>query len=123
MPTLKEERFRAEFRQAYNLFVSRINAYLENPTEAARSCILSELAVKAEYLGFKYWLIMSDPHLRKTFEPAMNWNRTCAEARFASQTENCYTTDREQESPCQPMLRNECCDENCWRNMKERERD
>lgn len=75
MPTLKEERFRAEFRQAYNLFVSRINAYLENPTEVARSCILSELAVKAEYLGFKYWLIMSDPHLRQTFEPAMNWNR------------------------------------------------
>ena len=75
MPTLKEERFRAEFRQAYNLFVSRINAYLENQTEAARTCVLSELAVKAEYLGFKYWLIMSDPHLRKTFEPAMKWNR------------------------------------------------
>lgn len=75
MPTLKEERFRAEFKQAYNLFVSRINAYLENPTETARLCILSELAGKAEYLGFKYWLIMSVPRLRETFESAMKWNR------------------------------------------------
>lgn len=77
MPTLKEARFRAEFRQAFNLFVSRINAYLEKPTEDAKSCILSELAVKAEYLGFKYWLIMSDSYLRQIFEPAMKWNREC----------------------------------------------
>ena len=32
-----------------------------------------------------------------------------AEARFTSPTENCYITNKSQESTCQTMLRNECC--------------
>lgn len=75
MPNLKEERFRAEFRQAYNLFMTRVNDYLENPTAEAKSKLLSEVEVTAEYLGFKYWLIMDDPTLRTIFEPSMKWNR------------------------------------------------
>ena len=34
---------------------------------------------------------------------------------FTSQTKNRYTTDQERESPVRTMLRNECSDENCWR--------
>ena len=75
MPNLKEERFRAEFTQAYNLFMTRINAYLENPTTETKSTLMSELKVTAEYLGFKYWLIMDVPALRTVFAPLMTWNR------------------------------------------------
>ena len=75
MPNLKEERFRAEFRQAYNLFMTRVNDYLENPTVEAELALQAELKVTAEYLGFKYWLIMEDAALRNVFEPLMMWNR------------------------------------------------
>lgn len=75
MLNLKEERFRAEFTQAYNLFMTRINDYLENPTVETKSALQAELKVTAEYLGFKYWLIMDDPALRMVFAPLMTWNR------------------------------------------------
>ena len=35
--------------------------------------------------------------------------RSSAEARFTRRNENCYTTNRTQESTCQTMLRDECC--------------
>lgn len=42
-------------------------------------------------------------------------------ARFTNPTENCYTTSPERESPCQPMLRNECCAEKLLAGCNHRE--
>ena len=59
---------------------------------------------------FTFYLLLLAPKCNLTFH--IHTRQPCgAEARFTSQAEKCYTTNKEQESPCQPMLRNECCDE------------
>lgn len=75
MPNLKERRFRSEFMASYNAFIEKLNVYLESATTEHREAVERELAVGAEYLGFKYWIVKSSPNLEQVFLPTVAWNR------------------------------------------------
>ena len=75
MPNLKERRFRSEFMASYNAFVEKLNLYLESLNSEHREAVERDLAVGAEYLGFKYWIIKSSPSLEQAFLPMIGWNR------------------------------------------------
>ena len=65
MPTLKEQRFRQEFRMVYNAFQELLNDWIEHQDDAEKlKTIESALGNEEEYLGFKYWLIESIPRLK-----------------------------------------------------------
>ena len=66
MPTLKEQRFRKEFRMVYNAFQESINDWIKHQDDAEKlKTIESALGNEEEYLGFKYWLIESIPQLKE----------------------------------------------------------
>lgn len=50
-------------------------AYEKDPSEENRKKVLAELDIHRELLGFKYWILKSNPKLFKEFEDATRWNR------------------------------------------------
>ena len=66
MLTLKEQRFRQEFRMAYNAFQTLPNDWLaeQDDTEKLKAIELA-LSSEEEYLGFKYWLVESISQLKE----------------------------------------------------------
>ncbi len=70
MPNLKEDRFRREFRLAYNAFQKLLNEWTEQQDDEEKLKAL-EMALdsKEEYLGFKYWLVESIPQLKEKLLP------------------------------------------------------
>ena len=66
MLTLKEQRFRKEFRMAYNAFQELLNDWLVQQDDAEKlKAVELSLGNQEEYLGFKYWLVESIPQLKQ----------------------------------------------------------
>ena len=69
MPTLKEQRFRQEFRLVYNAFQKQLNDWIAQQDDAEKlKAVELALGIQAEYLGFKYWLVESIPQLKHKLE-------------------------------------------------------
>lgn len=76
MPTLREELFRKEFIAAYNVFTDKVNCWLMNRDAASQAAVQAELSPEAEYLGFKFWIVISSPELKNHFGCLLTWNRS-----------------------------------------------
>ena len=76
MLKLKEEAFRSDFQAALTRFNDTLSAYLMNPTEGTRSRVQADLSPQSEFLGFKYWIILSDEGLARVFSSDIVWNKS-----------------------------------------------
>lgn len=56
-------------------FQSIVISWLDNPTDENKNAIIEELDSKAEFLGFKYWIIKSNETLYETFVEYIKWNK------------------------------------------------
>lgn len=71
----KEERFIEQVISTVNIFTKFVKDYLDNPSEENKEAVASELSIDKEALGFKYWIIKSNPLLEKTFVNEIVWNK------------------------------------------------
>lgn len=75
MRNFKEERFYSYAKSRITSFQKMALDWLRDEDPATERCIIRELDVKAEFLGFKYWIIRSNPGLLAAFGPHTLWNR------------------------------------------------
>lgn len=73
--TEREEIFYKQTADKLRAFQGIIIEYLDNPSEENRLKVLAELDIHRELLGFKYWILKSNPKLFEEFENATRWNR------------------------------------------------
>lgn len=71
----KEERFFEYCMSAVIHFQTLVSSYLLTKDIIVRNAIEEELSIKRELLGFKYWIIQSNPVLIAEFEPLIVWNK------------------------------------------------
>ena len=72
---VKEERFFEETLSAVDSFSKLVMDYLNNPSEENKNAVHSSLSIKKEALGFKYWIIKSNPLLERVFGSDIIWNK------------------------------------------------
>ena len=75
LSTIKERKFKRQFQSAYVAFNDCLSAYLKNPCSNTRQKVADALSHKAEFLGFKYWIILSSPVLAQEFKTEIIWNK------------------------------------------------
>lgn len=71
----KEERFFEYTLSVMNRFQSLVNAFLAERTETSEKAVRDELKIDREYLGFKYWIVKSNPVLTEIFAEDVVWNK------------------------------------------------
>lgn len=71
----REERFYKQTADKLRAFQGIIIEYLDNPSDKNKQKVLAELDIRRELLGFKYWILKSNPKLFEEFENATRWNR------------------------------------------------
>ena len=71
----KEERFFEYTLSVMNRFLSLVNAFLAERTETSEKAVRDELKIDREYLGFKYWIVKSNPVLTEIFVEDVVWNK------------------------------------------------
>lgn len=71
----REEIFYKETADRLQAFQGIIIEYLDNPSDKNKQKVLAELDIHRELLGFKYWILKSNPKLFEEFENATRWNR------------------------------------------------
>ena len=76
MRKIKEERFFEDFLSKMNAFQKAINNFLVADNKQTRLALQEELATDREFLGFKYWIIQSNPKLLCEFAKDIIWNKT-----------------------------------------------
>lgn len=76
MRKIKEERFFEDFLSKMNAFQKAINNFLVTDNKQTRLALQEELATDREFLGFKYWIIQSNPKLLCEFAKDIIWNKT-----------------------------------------------
>lgn len=72
----REKQFIEEIISIVSSFCKMTLDYLANPNEENRKAIIDDLSIDQEALGFKYWIIKSEPKLEKTFANYIVWNKT-----------------------------------------------
>ena len=72
---LREERFFNYFLFEINAFIDLLARYTMEETEKLESDIRQELDIRSEFLGFKYWIVKSNPTLNEKFGHLMRWNK------------------------------------------------
>ena len=72
---IKEERFFEYTMSVINRFQSLVNTYLAEKTDESEKAVRDELKIDKEYLGFKYWIVKSNPILASTFSKDVVWNK------------------------------------------------
>ena len=72
---IKEEKFFEDILSVVISFSKLVLDYLTNPSTESESAVRSSLAVTKEALGFKYWIIKSNPTLESVFGSDIIWNR------------------------------------------------
>ena len=75
MRKIKEERFFEDFLSKMNAFQKAINNFLVTDNYETRLALQEELTTDREYLGFKYWIIQSNPNLLCEFAKDITWNK------------------------------------------------
>lgn len=73
--TIKEEALRNDFQEVYTHFNNALADYLQAPSSTTEAKVRQELAIGSEFLGFKYWMIMSDSKLSAAFGTDIVWNK------------------------------------------------
>ena len=76
MRKIKEARFFEDFLSKMNAFQKAINNFLVADNKQTRLALQEELATDREFLGFKYWIIQSNPKLLCEFAKDIIWNKT-----------------------------------------------
>lgn len=72
---LKEENFFEHIIGVVNSFMRLVNTYLTDICPEKEALIREELQIDKECLGFKYWIIKSNPSLDHTFAADIIWNK------------------------------------------------
>lgn len=72
----REEQFIEEIISIVSSFCKMTSDYLDNPNEENKKAVIDDLSIDQEALGFKYWIIKSEPKLEKTFANYIVWNKT-----------------------------------------------
>lgn len=72
---IKEERFIEHMISTVNDFSKLILNYLNDPSDDNKCAVTDDLSITKEALGFKYWIIKSNPLLFKTFSSNIVWNK------------------------------------------------
>lgn len=72
---LREQRFYDETVRKINSFQSLLQEWLVCPCEETKLPIIEELEIRSELLGFKYWIIKSNPTILHTFKDYIIWNK------------------------------------------------
>lgn len=75
MRDVREERFFNYFLSEINAFMDLLARYTMNGTEELEKAIRQELDIRSEFLGFKYWIVKSNPTLDGKFGTLMRWNK------------------------------------------------
>ena len=75
MRKIKEERFFEDFLSKMNAFQKAINNFLMVDNDQTRLVLQEELTINREFLGFKYWIIQSNPKLFCEFAQDITWNK------------------------------------------------
>lgn len=73
---IKEERFFEDILSSVNDFMQLVKAYLDNPAPESEEAVRSSLSVTKPALGFKYWIIKSNPTLDAVFSQDIVWNKS-----------------------------------------------
>lgn len=73
---IKEERFFEDILSSVNDFMQLVKAYLDNPAPESEEAVRSSLSVTKPALGFKYWIIKSNPTLDAVFSQDTVWNKS-----------------------------------------------
>lgn len=73
---IKEERFFEDILSSVNDFMQLVKAYLDSPTPESEEAVRSSLSVTKPALGFKYWIIKSNPTLEAVFSQDIVWNKS-----------------------------------------------
>lgn len=77
--TLREQAFYDYARGEINTFQRLVTGWLRDPSPENREAVAEALSINAEFLGFKYWIIRSNPRLAEAFASEIRWNRTDSE--------------------------------------------
>lgn len=72
---IKEERFFEGILSSVNDFMQLVKAYLDKPTIISEEAVRLSLSVNKPALGFKYWIIKSNPTLEAVFSKDIVWNK------------------------------------------------
>lgn len=72
---LREESFFEYIIGIVNSFMRLVGAYLEDRCPEKEELVRNELQIDKECLGFKYWIIKSNPLLECTFAADIIWNK------------------------------------------------
>ena len=72
----REEQFIEEIISIVSSFCKMTSDYLDNPNEENKKAVIDDLSIDQKALGFKYWIIKSEPKLEKTFANYIVWNKT-----------------------------------------------
>lgn len=72
---IKEEKFFEYSISVINRFQSLVNTYLAEKTNESEMAVRNELKIDKEYLGFKYWIVKSNPILASTFAKDIVWKK------------------------------------------------
>ena len=75
MRTVREERFFEQVLSVVNRFNGVLIEYINNQGAETEQAVRDELSMDSELLGFKYWIIRSNPEFYATFSDAMAWNK------------------------------------------------
>ena len=73
---IKEERFFEEILSSVNDFMLLLKTFLDTPTSESEIAVRSSLSVSKPALGFKYWIIKSNPTLNAIFLQDIRWNKS-----------------------------------------------
>ncbi len=73
---IKEERFFEDILSSVNDFMQLAKAYLDNPTPTTEAAVRSSLSITKPALGFKYWIVKSNPTLDANFAQDIVWNKS-----------------------------------------------
>lgn len=72
---IKENRFFNRVMHEVIDFLSDVNEYRKRPSPETEKIVRDELSIKENFLGFKYWVIKTDPHLLEVFAKDIVWNK------------------------------------------------
>ena len=73
--TEREQRFYNYAMSKITSFQEMVISWLENKNEENTKAIIEELDARAEFLGFKYWIIKSNEALLNKFGHYIKWNK------------------------------------------------
>lgn len=71
----KEESFFEYCMSVVNHFQNLVSTYLSTSDAVVKNAIEEELGIEKEFLGFKYWIIQSNPALKVDFAAHIIWNK------------------------------------------------